>query len=849
MLERIEDPRRMLIFQPAGLRRVQVELSRQQLNFFVNENGLLRSTQLQSDVDPDQDIGTWYGLCSKLVCRNFTNPGERTVLVPVGRLRAVRMNYHVRIDIEPSNGYAWFKVNAVLGRLDCAAEPPLIYMKALLHAYTSFVVPDRLTGRTGTEEAIQWLQSAICQPWQPLSYMSLEKLHQLAALTPSRAYYPADMRTMKMDYWDEGLPEGLQNALLRPLVDRIMKTSDTLSIFAPYPFEKPTIPSSGAPDLQRRAVIRQQIACKDIENHELSPRPSPFIYRARDRVAKIDMRYSGACEIVTVLRLRPKDLATTPDLCSQLAGSACIAGFFGDMESLSVNDKLTLNVMRSWGQLVRFVSRSPDTYALMLLLSTLAFHADANRVLIKVLAAFHLFDDLRRLQLPVADEFEHFQPNERPTSDLLARLLKPFQEPPPSDQNAELAAFLSAKDKKKMRLRIEAHEKTVASDTEYFSKFLLSQWPCLEPDTEGLGQALLLDVEGALEAIRPEWRRMFRNLELQKHLNEVQVILDRLSTDAEMPRIEFTDSKAILPTRSGLAVTPNLSNLLCSFVLSTESKPGYAPTRLKGFSPSGNGSVRSQAHTDIGSPPKQPPKLTFPLMPKRPARQASGQLASSAVTELQSMILRLKQSNSLVQNRYAQGLEDSLVAFRELPPLPPVPDQDHGRHSQQLSAIQTQVEQLHKQLTEALNAPVAQRSAKCIRWLRHGGLWPALTTSALLSRLSTTSPSASVSPDARRLITLMGKSITELQRQMRLQVHHLRRDVNRLIEELRNEGHGNWDPTEHPDWLLLEIESDIMIRDVQVDVAKATVSPESGLNSLLQMNMGQGKLSANSDHT
>ena len=48
-------------------------------------------------------------------------------------------------------------------------------------------------------------------------------------------------------------------------------------------------------------------------------------------------------------------------------------------------------------------------------------------------------------------------------------------------------------------------------------------------------------------------------------------------------------------------------------------------------------------------------------------------------------------------------------------------------------------------------------------------------------------------------------------------------------------------PFENPDWLLLEIDGNILIRRDQVDVALATISPDSRSNSVLQMNMGQGE--------
>lgn len=63
----------------------------------------------------------------------------------------------------------------------------------------------------------------------------------------------------------------------------------------------------------------------------------------------------------------------------------------------------------------------------------------------------------------------------------------------------------------------------------------------------------------------------------------------------------------------------------------------------------------------------------------------------------------------------------------------------------------------------------------------------------------------------------------------------------KLQETLENTGHQNWDPMDFPDWLLVELDGDLLIRPGQIDVALAIISPPSGANSVLQMNMGQGE--------
>jgi hypothetical protein len=95
----------------------------------------------------------------------------------------------------------------------------------------------------------------------------------------------------------------------------------------------------------------------------------------------------------------------------------------------------------------------------------------------------------------------------------------------------------------------------------------------------------------------------------------------------------------------------------------------------------------------------------------------------------------------------------------------------------------------------------------------------------------------------REALVSYGVLVTTLQQLLRIKHAQLKRDENRQIEEWRNAGHGNWNPLDYPDWLLLEIDSDILIRREQIDVAHAIISPASGSNSVLQMNMGKGEYS------
>jgi hypothetical protein len=64
-----------------------------------------------------------------------------------------------------------------------------------------------------------------------------------------------------------------------------------------------------------------------------------------------------------------------------------------------------------------------------------------------------------------------------------------------------------------------------------------------------------------------------------------------------------------------------------------------------------------------------------------------------------------------------------------------------------------------------------------------------------------------------------------------------------LVREMLNVGHECWNPQDHPEWLLLEVESDIVVRKVQQEIAFAMMNPPEDKNAVMQLNMGEGKSS------
>ena len=67
---------------------------------------------------------------------------------------------------------------------------------------------------------------------------------------------------------------------------------------------------------------------------------------------------------------------------------------------------------------------------------------------------------------------------------------------------------------------------------------LLSQWPERELSVGNITDLPLLDVQGALISVRPEWERLSDNFELSHHLVRVQSLLDtcKAPVQAEKPK-------------------------------------------------------------------------------------------------------------------------------------------------------------------------------------------------------------------------------------------------------------------------------------------------------------------------
>jgi len=825
----------LLVYQPTDITaNLEVQIKNFQLMFFVNQRRLLFSPQLNLEVDPDQDAGTWYGLAQKLVCRDPQNPFRRTILVPLGgKVTTRRSGCHVVVNLARNSFYGKFVINDTLGRIDCAAEPRLIYTKALLHALTSFIIPDKLTGRTGTEESLHWLQSGACQPWTVLG-REREVLEQIANLTPVREYYPAGLKVMKTDTWDdENLTCHIQHPSYRPVVEEILAHSNQLFAFTPArdlvtqePF---LLPSSGEVELNRRALVRRQIYERKMYGGESSG-PADRVYLPRDRSSSADMRYSRVMEVANLIRTRPKSFATPSNLASILAKGNVIGGYSNDFCKISLSERMRTDIRECWGSLVEYVRRPGYIYDAVFLVATLRFGkqlGDDNEM-IRALVAFAIFPELQTMSLPRFPCYLNFRPHTTPSLDGLTKLLLPFRNAPlDNDPAEELGTYLHPKQRRQLQLAREDYEMKSAQDCHDLATAMLKQWPCVQPSLSSLNTAKFrIDLEAAMKAILPEWERLYQNLMLSKHLDQVERALGQCRSEGKYvpPKLE---ADAPVTGRCRTDVIPCLRDLL--------AKPINEHPRSVSM---------AMAWTPLASIPRDDRKGNAIKTSRTTAASNARQLSTAAqekelVEELRGIVTDLEKTKSLVRQTYAKDLLQSINALerRQAPPLA-----KPFLYLRDVSSSEMDVLGAFGAIRRSIESPASNGSSRQIEWLQMGGLWPAVTTVTLLEHLRSTS-TAKFGSDMEQALVSLGLALTKLQRNTRLNDCVLAGDTSRFQDEEANVGHSNWKPQKNRDWLLLEIDANMLIRPGQVDVARATISPPSGSNSVLQMNMGQGKTS------
>jgi hypothetical protein len=194
-------------------------------------------------------------------------------------------------------------------------------------------------------------------------------------------------------------------------------------------------------------------------------------------------------------------------------------------------------------------------------------------------------------------------------------------------------------------------------------------------------------------------------------------------------------------------------------------------------------------------------------------------------------------TGSTLEDRYATLLDASGVAYKE-----------YLQRSQSGTVVSMDVSVEIALRTSALKE-IANDMMRTLgpraeneRMLAKSGLWPHISPRSLLERV-TISQRHLLSAPLKGKILNYGQAIAMVQRARRISGLSSQEHRDEFQREASNDGQNGWDPSENPDWLLVELESNLLIRQVQAEIATEMLRPRSGKNSVMQLNMGEGKSS------
>lgn len=327
------------------------------------------------------------------------------------------------------------------------------------------------------------------------------------------------------------------------------------------------------------------------------------------------------------------------------------------------------------------------------------------------------------------------------------------------------------------------HDEKCMLECKRFSTFLLNQWPREELSVDGF-ESRYLDVHQALHAIVPEWSRLYRSLQLSKHINEIQVVL----------------SKHWNP-RPAADSPPTLGD---PELFGTASRHKYYATQLAESLVQKNGPRICEPY-DMENVRKwikeNAVRSTCSVTLRSKAETAE------EVRELEEIIDSMTSSGCPVKSRYGQDLKESINALK---PIETVPEDEPSFQiaflkgtvylNNEIETARSVVSNHYHAITEALS-----RNDSRFHWSSQSNLWPCVTPVTILEQLRST-PQLQFGLNMRESLISYGLEIVKLQQLIRMK-GALRKNDRTLHQEYKNRGHINWHPSTYPDWLLLEIDS------------------------------------------
>lgn len=798
-----EDPKHIVIFKSNGeLTGVQIKLPRYHLNFSLQLNGDIRCKELSAIVDHSQSIGTLHGLKNKLVLRaahNISAGNLRTVLIPNGDVVIFPALPHVEVRVRPRAGnnltFSRYRVDGLLGQL-VSDDLEAHLFKTYLHAVTSFPEPDTFTSRSGTEEALLGLSDHITRTSTPLSARAHELLGLLAALSPTRRFYPKGLQIMQTPTFHKIVPVLAQRDIFFGTVQSIILHNSKAS-FLYGSTATDLLTYRGDQTLLERSHYRtsklfaNEVA--DIVSHS-----GDLPYDSRDLLLSSAQKI--AFSMANVATIGTYSFSVDPQIQALVKSWQELSGFHQKFSFLSISGLLDKPLQEQWAPLLTWCKTSPSKASLAFILSLMVYGDPKIGSQLRTLLAFSVSPQLQALPGPENDSYDLRDGHAVSRNDITAILHACEKEFPPvfADEDTPEARTLFVTETVAQRKQImEAVESSwPGSKVELPTKRSLSHYDYDEVKTLLNGRFAVWYQNHCLLSLFEQYDQHLRGLKSSWTAPEVPAII----LQAHMSRRGYI----ACPTR------PPLLSIMRSVDVTEADFCGSNPSLLD----------HDLAQTITETQRKK-------LLGANETRVA--------LEQLEDIIEDLEADPAEIVQNYGKAINTSLEALKKDPGnKTSLKSPSQIFLQEQAKVVRTRIEYIFHQCRKLLSPGLVSEHG-----LVGARLWPSLSYMTLLQLLSA-KHRPQLTHSWKKIILRFAEEITALQRLERMQKYLAANDTFALSKELENRAHAEWSTEERPDWLLLEIQNQILIRPEQIDIAHKIMEPQSGV---VLADMGIGKSS------
>ncbi|KAK7032650.1 hypothetical protein VNI00_012915 [Paramarasmius palmivorus] len=794
-----------------------VELPRYRLSFFRNSNHALESRNFPGNVidHEDQSIGVLIGLRNCLVLRpdDPTLAGaRRKILIPYGKIDvpSYRGN-HVEVCIDTKNAplirFANYVVDkdqgCITGITSLESRLYLVYLLAL----TSHCLPDPLTHQTGTEEALSEFNSAACMSFRELGEEETALLFQISELSPTRFGAPQNSPKAQSITWNS-LPSLSQHDGFAVRAGQILECAQLQRVF----HENATMSdrsdlSSRNHMLDVRAAARSRVCYPAGIATRIAHTVNDRSYASRDMKLLAE---KGVCSVAASVFAGGTSL--------YLPTHPALPGLFEEWKILrasSSNFELSFN--RGWFDICmpdawlsiykqcisRHSSQEKKQHQLLFSLAAMVFsNPDHRRFVPAIVLSSWDTDNLPNFSPPESSRSTFdVQKGTRPTRSAIEKII----------QDATVSLHISPSwsipryaDETQFNHthRRQCHYTNLT--TNYRSQlcvYFMGKWAGWIDSQSAIDFPSTVDrsyfmFESLVERVTDYFQSCCENSLLLEHAHRVEDIFDLHLNNVMEEDVESYDFQPYTGSTLSLHISITLGALL-------QRDCPQIPRR------------GTELWSDEGSRRTEAPAESH---------------------KLAALLCSMDGAVPPLQKLYVQNLRESHRNLTALPAPPSAPpNQSNIEH--QIKLCKDRHRGIQHCILTAL-APIAGWE----KVLDSVGIWPRLTPRVLLRQLAYPY-NRNLSPSWKEALILLAREMLEYQRAIRLLSYAQQSRKEDLFRELDTRSFDMESALRYPDWVLIQIEGDFLARSLQLDVAREMIDPSSGMNTVLQLNMGEGKSS------